>query len=493
MPAAGACSSYSPHAASAFSSRKAAPGSTSRSIRSRAVSLPRDRWRSVALSPPPRATSAVRSRSSATSPSIRSRRRANSSDSRSTCEVRTATRSAYNRRVPSDELLRRYAELIIRVGVNLREGEDLNIVGALEHAPLARALAASAYRAGAHYVDVVYLDQHVKRALIEHGSDEALEWTPPWQLARLEYLHEHRGATISITGDPEPDLLADLDGERVGRARMKALAERGLEIVFEERTVNWTVAAFPNEGWARKVFGEPDVERLWELVARAVRLDEADPVEAWKQHVGSPADEGRATERAVVRRGALQGPRDRPHRRPDARRPLGSGAVRDLRRRHVRAEPADRGSVHDAGRATDAGHGPVDSAARHRRRRRGRGSRASFRGRPRRRRPRRKGGRRRRGSATDGRRSQPSRRGGARRRRVSSRAAGRHLLRHALRRERDLSHRLRRRSRVHARRRRRTGGRRGQHVERSHRLHDRGPGGGGRRPRLDRRCDPDHS
>ncbi len=187
--------------------------------------------------------------------------------------------------MPSDELLRRYAELIIRVGVNLQEGEDLNIVGALEHAPLARALAASAYRAGAHYVDVVYLDQHVKRALIEHGSDEALEWTPPWQLARLEYLHEHRGATISITGDPEPDLLADLDGERVGRARMKALAERGLEIVFEERTVNWTVAAFPNEGWARKVFGEPDVERLWELVARAVRLDEADPVEAWKQHV----------------------------------------------------------------------------------------------------------------------------------------------------------------------------------------------------------------
>ncbi|HEX9380035.1 MAG TPA: aminopeptidase [Gaiellaceae bacterium] len=187
--------------------------------------------------------------------------------------------------MPSDELLRRYAELIIRVGVNLQEGEDLNIVGALEHAPLARALAASAYRAGAHYVDVVYLDQHVKRALIEHGSDEALEWTPPWQLARLEYLHEHRGATISITGDPEPDLLADLDGERVGRARMKALAERGLEIVFEERTVNWTVAAFPNEGWARKVFGEPDVERLWELVARAVRLDEADPVEAWKRHV----------------------------------------------------------------------------------------------------------------------------------------------------------------------------------------------------------------
>src|SRR3989475_1273560 len=90
MPAAGAWPSYSSQAAGAFSSRNAAPGSTGRSMRSRAVSFPRDRWRSVAFSPPPRAISAVRSRNSATRPSMRRRRRLNSSDSRSTCEVRTA-------------------------------------------------------------------------------------------------------------------------------------------------------------------------------------------------------------------------------------------------------------------------------------------------------------------------------------------------------------------------------------------------------------------
>src|SRR6266581_151865 len=90
MPAAGAWPSYSSQAASAFSSRNAALGSTRRSMRSRAVSFPRDRWRSVAFSPPPRAISAVRLRNSATRPSMRRRRRLNSSDSRSTCEVRTA-------------------------------------------------------------------------------------------------------------------------------------------------------------------------------------------------------------------------------------------------------------------------------------------------------------------------------------------------------------------------------------------------------------------
>src|SRR6266566_575008 len=102
MPAAGAWPSYSSQAASAFSSRNAAPESTRRSMRSRAVSFPRDRWRSVAFSPPPRAISAVRLRNSATRPSMRRRRRLNSSDSRSTCEVRTAIALSLprGRRVP---------------------------------------------------------------------------------------------------------------------------------------------------------------------------------------------------------------------------------------------------------------------------------------------------------------------------------------------------------------------------------------------------------
>jgi aminopeptidase len=48
--------------------------------------------------------------------------------------------------------------------------------------------------------------------------------------------------------------------------------------------VNWTIVAAPNPGWATEVFGEPDVERLWEAVAVATRLDEPDPVAAWREH-----------------------------------------------------------------------------------------------------------------------------------------------------------------------------------------------------------------
>jgi aminopeptidase len=54
-----------------------------------------------------------------------------------------------------------------------------------------------------------------------------------------------------------------------------------------ERAINWTGLAYPTEGWATKVFGEPDVERLWDAVAYCTRLDEADPVAAWQAHMDS--------------------------------------------------------------------------------------------------------------------------------------------------------------------------------------------------------------
>jgi aminopeptidase len=184
-----------------------------------------------------------------------------------------------------ENLLKRYADLVVRVGANVGEGQDVAIFGYVEHAPFVRALARAAYEAGARYVAALYGDQHVKRELIIHGSDDVLEWSPPWELERLEHFARVGGATISIAGDPNPDLFADLDGVRVGKARPKELGERSLHITFEEKSINWTIAAYPNDRWAMKVFGEPDVDRLWQEVAKAVRLDEPDPVDAWRAHV----------------------------------------------------------------------------------------------------------------------------------------------------------------------------------------------------------------
>ncbi|MDX6486820.1 MAG: aminopeptidase [Gaiellaceae bacterium] len=178
----------------------------------------------------------------------------------------------------------RYAELAVRVGANVQPGQLVDVLARVEHAPVARAVTRAAYRAGAAYVDVYYTDQHIRRALIEGAANELLSWTPPWLLNRAKQVGEERAAVIALTGDAEPNLLGDLPGERVGKARMLELAEESNRQINEQLN-NWTVIGVPNVGWAEQMFGEPDLDRLWEAVEFTVRLDEDDPVAAWRAHV----------------------------------------------------------------------------------------------------------------------------------------------------------------------------------------------------------------
>jgi aminopeptidase len=166
----------------------------------------------------------------------------------------------------------------------VQPGQDLHVNCEPEHLDLARAVAAAAYRTGARLVDVFVNDPHVRKALIADGPEESLQWTPPWLLLRLEDLVERKGAMLMLTGDADPDLFADLDQERVGKARMMELRRKYLEHLAE-RHMAWAIVGSPNPGWAEAVFGEPDVEKLWQAVATTVRLDEPDPVQAWRDHI----------------------------------------------------------------------------------------------------------------------------------------------------------------------------------------------------------------
>ncbi|MEX0851597.1 MAG: aminopeptidase [Gaiellaceae bacterium] len=182
-----------------------------------------------------------------------------------------------------EERLQRYAELAVRVGANVQPGQDAVVTCLVEHAEIARAITREAYRAGARHVIVLYGDLHLWRAAIELGPEEELGWSAPYLLDWYRRWGEERPAVISLTGNPTPDLLADLDPALVGRREPKELRAAALEHIAARR-INWTVVSAPNEGWATQVFGEPDVERLWEAVATATRLDEADPVAAWRDH-----------------------------------------------------------------------------------------------------------------------------------------------------------------------------------------------------------------
>ena len=182
------------------------------------------------------------------------------------------------------ELMSRYAELAVKVGVNVQPGQHVIVQGLVEHAPFVREIVRAAWDAGAGWVGVDYGDNHARKAMIEKADEDALTWTPPYLLAREQFLQDEKGAVIFISGDPEPDLMAGLDPKRVGKARMLELADLRTKSVGQ-RLTSWAIVAYPTEGWAQAVFDEPDVDRLWEAVGKASRLYEDDPVESWWSRV----------------------------------------------------------------------------------------------------------------------------------------------------------------------------------------------------------------
>jgi aminopeptidase len=180
--------------------------------------------------------------------------------------------------------LDRYAELLVHVGVNLEAGQELFVDAFVEHAPLARAIARAGYAAGAKRVDVHYDDKYVNAALVELAPAEEIERGASWLIGRTGEIEERRGALISIAGDPAPRILDDVDPERVAIPRARDLTAERIRVALSDK-VRWTIAAYPTEGWAERMLGSPDVERLWDAIATSVRLDEDDPSRAWREHL----------------------------------------------------------------------------------------------------------------------------------------------------------------------------------------------------------------
>ena len=103
--------------------------------------------------------------------------------------------------------LDRYARLLLSVGVNLEEGQELFVDCFVEHAPLARALARAAYRSGARRVDVAYLDKFVDAAMVEYAREEEIQRGSPWLIQRATAIEDRGAALVSFSGDPAPRLF----------------------------------------------------------------------------------------------------------------------------------------------------------------------------------------------------------------------------------------------------------------------------------------------
>src|SRR3954466_676643 len=181
--------------------------------------------------------------------------------------------------------IERLADLTIGFAANVQPGQVVAIGAELGKEEMVRALAASAYRHGAKFVDPFYFDMHVKRARILHADEETLDFVPSWYGERVLELGRQRCARIGIAGPATPGLLDDLDPARAGRDLLPALKETG--VVVNEATTNWTIVPFPTRAWAERVHPDLSPDEALEVLGREIghvcRLDEPDPIAAWRE------------------------------------------------------------------------------------------------------------------------------------------------------------------------------------------------------------------
>jgi aminopeptidase len=182
----------------------------------------------------------------------------------------------------SAERLAKYADVVVRVGANVQPGQTVFVRGDIAMAEVVRAVAEAAYLARAKRVIVDYSDVHVKLAAWRHAPLDGLTSAADWELAKADSLDSTDVVNIALTGNPAPHLFDGIDPGRLAAMPLD-LAMRS-QAAVNNNNLAWTVAAAPNPGWAEQVFGEPDVERLWDAVAIAFRLDAPDVVEAWREH-----------------------------------------------------------------------------------------------------------------------------------------------------------------------------------------------------------------
>ncbi len=187
-------------------------------------------------------------------------------------------------------MLEKYAQLVVKTGINIQQKQTLVISTPLECAPFARMLAETAYEAGAREVVMNWKDELSSKIKFLQAPDEIFDEFPDWQKDFYLFYARKGAAFISIAAS-DPELFKEVNPERL--VRMQKASNTALK-EYRERTMSnknaWCVVSIPTEAWAKKVFPEvaagEAMEKLWEAIFKAVRVDMDDPVAAWKEHSG---------------------------------------------------------------------------------------------------------------------------------------------------------------------------------------------------------------
>lgn len=183
--------------------------------------------------------------------------------------------------------LSNYAELIIKIGVNLQRGQGLEIVCPTEKREVAAALAKAGYDAGAKIVRVRWEDEEINKINYTFADVEALKEVPKWLVDSRNYLVDQNFCYVAVSAD-DPSAYSNIPPNKLAaviQARSKALKKYSDNVM--NNAIRWCVISVPTLAWAKQVFPnskDPEGE-LSDAIEKTMRLNTANPLETWKRHI----------------------------------------------------------------------------------------------------------------------------------------------------------------------------------------------------------------
>lgn len=188
----------------------------------------------------------------------------------------------------NSSFLEKYAELVVKIGINIQKDQILVISSPIECADFTRKIAEIAYKEGAGDVFIKWSDELFSKIRFLNAPEKVFEEFPSWE--KEFYLSNSRkGAAFLSIHASDPELMRDVDPNRI----LKSTRTSNIAVAeYRERLMSnknvWSVISVPTKAWAKKIFKDLSydeaVDKLWEYIFKAVRADKDDPIAAWEEH-----------------------------------------------------------------------------------------------------------------------------------------------------------------------------------------------------------------
>ena len=183
-------------------------------------------------------------------------------------------------------VLRKYARLIARVGVNIQKGQEVIVTCGLDQPKFVELLVDECYKAGAKFVKVDFNHQPLTKLHFRHCSVTTLSTVLEWEKVRMQHYVDVLPCRIYLASE-DPDGLKGVNQEKMAKTGQKRFPIIKPYRDAMDGKYQWCIAAVPGAAWAKKLF--PDLpkgramEKLWEAILFTSRVTE-DPVAAWDAH-----------------------------------------------------------------------------------------------------------------------------------------------------------------------------------------------------------------